>query len=220
MAGEISGDKPLIADDFDFLRQKASDKASAVMFGPYSLLKMSMVKGGLDNYLTDLVDIYVKELANLRKLGAELIQLDEPSILRNPDDLQLLKSVYDKFSESDSRPEILIGLYFGNAVPILTGLNDLPVDGICFDFTYSPGLGEALNGFEKNIGLGIIDGRNTKMELLKDVVNQADLILRNVRSPKAYITTSCGLEFLPRNRAYDKLKLCAEMAKKLAGVSR
>ncbi|MCP4580158.1 MAG: hypothetical protein GY839_00970 [candidate division Zixibacteria bacterium] len=209
--------KSLIADDFQFLRGQVETKSSSVMIGPYSLLKMSIVNGDFEDCLANLADIYLKELIELKSKGAGLIQLDEPAILHNPDDIGLFKSVYDKIAAYDSRPEILIGLYFGNATSLLAKLNELPVDGYCFDFTYSPGLIDSLDGFSKNIGLGIIDARNTKMEILAEVASKADAILNNLKSAKVYITTSCGLEFLPRNRAFDKLNLCADVAKALTG---
>ncbi len=181
------------------------------MIGPYSLLKMSNVNGDFDDCLANLTEIYAKELTDLKDRGAGIIQLDEPAILHNPEDFARFKSVYDKIMANDSRPEVLIGLYFGNATPLLTKFDELTVDGFCFDFIYSPGLTDALSGFEKNIGLGIINARNTKMESLNDAANEAESIISRINSEKVYITTSCGLEFLPRKRAYDKLKLCADI---------
>jgi len=216
----LNYDKPLVADDFNFAKKISKDKASVIMFGPYSLLKMSMVEKNFEGNLADLTEIYIKEIIELKAGGARLIQLDEPAILHNPHDLGIFESSYQEIMAQKEIPEIMTGLYFGNAVPMIDKLAGLPVDGICFDFTYSPGLAEALNGFSRNIGLGLIDGRNTKMEKQNELIDTAGEIINKIKSERVYITSSCGLEFLPRDRAFAKLKLCADTAKSLAGVHR
>lgn len=209
--------EPLVAADFSFVRERAAAKASAVLIGPYTLLKLSITNGKFDKALTSIAEIYAKELADLKTRGASLVQMDEPALIFNPQDYSLFGSLYKGLRASGVIPEILVAFYFGNATPYADKISDLPVDGILFDFTYSPGLKDAIAGFDKNIGLGIINGRNTKMEKPEKVIKEAENILKVVRSKKAYLTTSCGLEFLPRGRAFDKLQLCAEVANRLKG---
>lgn len=211
----LSCTKPLVADEFTFARQIGKNKASAVAFGPYSLLKMSDNTG--DELMSDLTDIYATEICRLRDAGARLVQFDEPAILINPDDAPLFQSIYDRLKQNIHQIEILIALYFGNAVPMIENLAQLRVDGIVFDFTYSPGLDAALAGFPGDIGLGIVDARNTKMETQGEIAARAESILKSSNSSKIYITTSCGLEYLPRNRAFEKQKLCADAACQLRG---
>ena len=218
VTGVLSSDKPLFTDDYSFMADIAGDKSSMTFFGPYSLLKMSNVSGDFEKHLEELVSIYAIELTALKKSGVSLVQLDEPAIIHHPEDFALLSNAYKALTtHKPNIPEILMALYFGNATPYIKDLNEMPVDGILFDFTYSPGLREAIAGFAGNIGLGIIDGRNTKMEEKAVMVNAIESILSKVKSSKAYISSSCGLEFLPRNRAFDKLKLCADIASEIRG---
>lgn len=212
---EYSG--PLVAEEYRFARSKAGEKAIPVMIGPYSLLKMSLLNGGFEEELFALASIYTKELAILHKAGARLVQFEEPALLHYPEDLGLVETTYKTLGAGVDRPGIMLALYFGNATQFVERLNSLPVEGITFDFIYSPGLEAALAGFSKNIGVGIIDGRNTKMENADAVTRQVKSILQKVKSRTAYITTSCGLEFLPRGRAYDKLKLCSRVSRMLKG---
>jgi 5-methyltetrahydropteroyltriglutamate--homocysteine methyltransferase len=170
--------------------------------------------------LVKLAEIYASEFKELKARGAKLVQLEEPAIIQYPDEFSLLKSAYDIMMKEKSVPETLMALYFGNATPLVNKLTDLQVDGICFDFIYSSDLESRFNGFPKNIGLGIVDGRNTKMENVSDMARFAEKIIKASSAEKVYVTSSCGLEFLPRNRAYDKLKLCADIARVLAGGSR
>lgn len=217
VVSNLKYDESLVADDFSFTHKLAGDKASAVMIGPYSLLKMSLTDGRFIQEFESIAEIYARELGELKSHGATLVQLDEPSIIFNATDFGLFQSLYKGLKESGDIPELLLALYFGNATPFAGELAKVAADGILFDFTYSPGLKDALSGFDKNIGLGILNGRNTKMEKPDQLIAEAEAILSKVNSPKAYLTTSCGLEFLPRGRAFDKLKLCADITRKLRG---
>ena len=210
-------DKPLATDEFEFVKGKAHEKASVVLFGPYTLLKMSILDGNFEDSLSKLTDIYIRELTDLYNSGAQLVQLDEPALIQNPSDFELVKTAYEKLTGDNNHPSILMALYFGNAAPLVDKLALLSVEGICFDFTYSPGLDDALAGFPKDVGLGIIDGRNTMMENSHEMKLKAEAIIKKAASENVYITSSCGLEYLPRNRAYDKLKLGADIAADLRG---
>jgi 5-methyltetrahydropteroyltriglutamate--homocysteine methyltransferase len=216
--GKLAYREQIIAGDFEFARSRADSKATAVMFGPYSLLKMSVYEDEFESLLDDLCDIYSKELKNLGTKGASLVQLDEPAIIHNPDDISMMISAYKKISNARNLPETVLAFYFGNATPLLDHLNELPVSGFLFDFSYSPGLDDALAGFNKDIGLGIIDGRNTKMEDTGELAKRAEYLISRTGSNKVYITSSCGLEFLPRDRAFAKLKLAANVVSKLKGA--
>lgn len=210
VTGKLSTSIKLIVDDYLFTAEQADSKASAVMFGPYSLLKMSNCEHDFESRLEELIAIYAVELIALKEAGATLIQLDEPAIVHHPEDIALFKTTYGSLYDSTRMPRVLIAFYFGDITPHVDKFSDINADGLLFDFTYSPGLTDRLSGFDKNIGLGIIDGRNTKMENPDKTAKTAESILGKVKSENVYITSSCGLEFLPRNRAFDKLKLASE----------
>jgi len=181
---------------------------------------MSNCEAGFETRLEELVGIYKHELSGLKNEGCKLVQLDEPAIIQHPDDFGLMESAYKELMAEKNLPSVLLSFYFGNAAPFVDKLAELPANGLVFDFIYSPGLESCLEGFPRDIGLGLMDGRNTKMERFDQMAEQIGRIVSKLKSGRVFITSSCGLEFLPRNRAYDKLKLCADLAKELAGGSR
>jgi 5-methyltetrahydropteroyltriglutamate--homocysteine methyltransferase len=207
----------LIKDEFEFCHSIAGAKTTVSLIGPYSLLKLSICENDFGKNLQALASIYARELEDLKIAGASLVQIDEPAILQYPNDFDLLKTALETMTKSPNRPEVLLSSYFGNAISLVERFAELPIDGILFDFTYSPGLYDALTGFPKYLGLGLIDGRNTKMENLDNLRTRTEKLLATLSLQKAYITTSCGLEFLPRDRAFDKLRLCAQLATALNG---
>jgi 5-methyltetrahydropteroyltriglutamate--homocysteine methyltransferase len=220
VTGKLSRRESLVADEFKFIEDRVNGKASAVLFGPYSLLKMSNCESDFEMRIRELVEIYKVELSELKNAGCNLVQLDEPAIIHNSGDLGLMESAYKELVKDKDRPSVLLAFYFGNATPYVDKLAELPVDGLVFDFIYSPGLDSLLEGFSRDVGLGIMDGRNTKMENFEQVAKRIEKLIGKLKSDKIYVTSSCGLEFLPRDRAFNKLKLCADIAGELAGGSR
>jgi methionine synthase II (cobalamin-independent) len=58
----------------------------------------------------------------------------------------------------------------------------------------------------KQVGISVVDARNTKLESLEDVQGNIQMAQDIVGSHALHITPSAGLEFLPRKRAYEKLE--------------
>ncbi len=208
--------RPIFIDEFANCKSISGGKATCSILGPYSVLKLSICEIDFEEALIALTEIYAKEIRELSAMGASLIQIEEPAITQNPEDIALLHK-YLKIISIGRHPEVLLGLYFADAAPLVDKLVELPVAGLLLDFTYSKGLYDSLKGFPKNIGLGIIDGRNTKMENIDELRAKTDKLLGSLGNQTIYITTSCGLEYLPRDRAFDKLKLSADFANILKG---
>ena len=86
-----------------------------------------------------------------------------------------------------------------------------------FDITYEPALVDCIlsEPGDKLLALGAIDGRNTKL----DDIGQVAAIVERVAGAlethgvkEMHLQPSCGLEFLPRDRAKRKLELMREIA--------
>lgn len=210
--GKIERTKPLVVDEFIFVRGKTSRTVKAVLTGPYTLARLSLAKDDGAAQLNSLVDGYTKALAAevgaLADAGATLIQVDEPAILKHPEEFALLESGVKALAGQKKDAQLLLAFYFGDVAPLYTKLQALPVDALCLDFTYSPSLAGVIakEGSSKALALGLIDGRNTRLEKADEVARQIEQIAPAIKSGKAYLTSSCGLEYLPRDRAQLKLK--------------
>ena len=94
----------------------------------------------------------------------------------------------------------------------------LPVDVFGLDFTYSPKLAARVReaGSERELGLGVIDGRNTKLETAETVCPLLDQVLPGL-GDRTYLNPSCGLKFLPQERARAKLERLARLTRRYRG---
>jgi 5-methyltetrahydropteroyltriglutamate--homocysteine methyltransferase len=228
---KIERTKPLVVDEFRFAQSKSSRRVKAVLTGPYTLARLSIedhpgrTNGGgaagfnrlLDGYTTALAD----EVAALAQAGATLIQVDEPALARHPGDFSQAERSLAALASRKGRAELILALYFGDAAPLHEKLQKLPVDVLSLDFTYSPGLVERVaKGGSKKLALGLVDGRNTRLEDASAIAKVIEKIARGANLDRVWLTPSCGLEYLPRDRAQMKLKLLGDVKRVFFGRDR
>ena len=219
--GEVRWVKPIVAREFVFAKG-VSPLVKPVVTGPYTLARSSIDRyyGDLGALTMDFSRAIAREVEELAKAGAEIIQIDEPSILKHPEDLELLGTALEEVAKYKGNSRLLLYTYFGSTAALYEELQGLPVDGLGLDFTYNgKALTDAISrlGSEKELGLGLIDGRNTKMEG-DEVLEALKRILPAIEAERSYLNPSCGLdEYLPREIAFKKLQRVATLAEKARG---
>jgi 5-methyltetrahydropteroyltriglutamate--homocysteine methyltransferase len=217
--GELKWTSSAVADDFCFVRGISTRPVKPVVTGPYTLARSSIDKhySSFSSLVEALTEVMKQEVAELVKSGASVIQVDEPAILQHPADFELFTHAMSELSKLKGNAELALYTYFGDAAPLYEQLIELPVDTIGLDFTYSRELPKLISelGCKQNLGLGIIDGRNTKLEVKGEVLQVAKPVLSNVKCKRVYINPSCGLEYLPKKKAFKKLQNLVEITKLL-----
>jgi 5-methyltetrahydropteroyltriglutamate--homocysteine methyltransferase len=201
-----------------------------VLTGPYTLAKFSLFENsenGANRMLASLearamayAGALAAEIAALAGAGAELIQVDEPAIIKYPQDWAIFKKALaplvqarDAAAKKGHAVELALYVYFHDCVPLYEKLVELPVDIVGLDFTYSSKLADliASAGSPKPLGLGLVDSRNTRLEDPEVIARQVERLLPKIEGGRAYLGASSGLEYLPRDRAYAKLELLGKI---------
>ena len=171
-------------------------------------------------------DALAAEIGALADAGAETVQIDEPSILLHPGDWNLftqalarLTAARDDARKRGRKMDLLLYVYFHDCAPLYGKLITLPVDGLGLDFSYNPRLADLVSeaGSPVPLALGLVDGRNTKLERAADVAREIGRLLPRISGERAWIGPSCGLEYLPRDRAQAKLALLKEIRSAVEG---
>jgi 5-methyltetrahydropteroyltriglutamate--homocysteine methyltransferase len=219
IVGEVSWRGPIVVGEFMFAKKVSKVLLKPVLTGPYTLAKLSINRRGVkfEELLREFADAISREVGELGKVGADLIQIDEPAILKNQEEFELLKTAIEKVATNNDKAKLALYTYFGDAAPLYRKFVKLPVDVIGFDFTYSQNLPNTIArlGCEKDLGLGLIDGRNTRLEGEKEVLSTLKKLLPNIGSGHVYLNPSCGLdEYLPRDVAFEKLKTMTSIAER------
>jgi 5-methyltetrahydropteroyltriglutamate--homocysteine methyltransferase len=205
-------------EEFTFLKQNSTKKVKAVIVGPFTFAKMSKDEhyNGIDKLTLELAEILKKEAKKLEEVGAEFIQIDEPSLCFSPEKIDLVNQAI-KIVTDGLKAKTFLSLYFGGIEDLIPQLFDLPVDGIGIDVVSKPdNLNLILDGSfnNKELIFGCLDARNTRLEKEKEVLNLFERITQKVSSEKLYISPSCGLEFLPHETALLKLKRMVQAVEK------
>ena len=174
-------------------------------------------------------EILATELEPLSQAGAELVQIDELAAIKYPNDWKIFEAslaplvqARDKIIKSGRKLELALYVYFHDCAPLYDKLLALPVDVIGLDFTYSPQLVDtvASAGSPKPLALGLIDGRNTRLEDPAQIARQVERMLPKIEGERVFLGPSSGLEYLPRDRAYAKLELLSKVRAEIQGRER
>ena len=209
---------PIAGRDVEYAMQRAGRPVKAVITGPYTLAKLSMDEhfGDLQKFAFALAEALNEEAKALAALGPAVIQFDEPAIVRpgNEADQPIFEQAMRVLTSGLSAKTALY-TYFGGVGGLdAARLFALPFDVIGLDFWMGPENWDALSAFpaDKELGLGIVDARNTKLETADEIMAAIRRAAKHVPTDRIHLNPSCGLEFLPRDRARAKLLRLGEAA--------
>ncbi|MBI4329552.1 MAG: methylcobamide--CoM methyltransferase [Chloroflexi bacterium] len=208
--GKISWTRPISLRDYKFAIEASLRPVKVVLTGPYTLAKLSANKHypDLRSFVLDLAAALNKEAKALEALKPYAIQFDEPAIVRpgNKGDLSLFQEAMQVLVQG-LKSKTALCTYFGDIEGLAPEFFHLPFDVLGLDFWMGPKNWDLLTGFpqDKELGLGIVDARNTKLESVEWIVEQVRRAGKHVSYDRLHINPSCGLEFLPRDRARLKL---------------
>jgi len=220
-SGKLTRKGSILLKDYQYAVSVASKPVKVSCDGPYTLARLSQDEfygGDIKAMALDLAAILNAEAKELLDAGCPLVQFDEPSILRNKGDWELFKEVMTRLTEGLDQAKLALYTYFGDATG-LHGYFDLPfaIFGLDLTPTYGKANWGLINEFpqHKTLAAGIVDARNTKLESAEQVAELIARLPENINRETLYINPNSGLEFLPRERAQEKL---ANMVKGAKGV--
>ncbi|MBI3319442.1 MAG: hypothetical protein HYZ89_02490, partial [Candidatus Omnitrophica bacterium] len=109
-----------------------------------------------------------------------------------------------------------VSTYFGTLNGALEALQQCRVDLIGVDLVSDPKTIKAVTRlpWKKELALGCVDARNTKLESVTELHAVFDVITKRIPSDRLYVNPNCGLEFLPYAQARQKLKRLVEAVRR------
>jgi 5-methyltetrahydropteroyltriglutamate--homocysteine methyltransferase len=220
VTGDVSLGNGNLSNEISYVAKRAEKPIKGVLLGPLSMAAMSLNKTSMK--LSDLSlllgDLIGKEASKMTTNGAEYVQIEEPWLVRNPEYFDLFRDSFARLINARGNSKIILAFYFGDVGKIYSRLSEVAADIIGIDFTYSPGLLQRITseGAPQPISFGILDGRNTKLESASQLARSLEGAIKRIPG-ECHITTSCGLEYLPRAYALRKLQLTSETVKLLNG---
>jgi 5-methyltetrahydropteroyltriglutamate--homocysteine methyltransferase len=199
---------PISVKDYQFAKTSSNLPVKVVITGPFTLANLcqSRYYKDLASMAKDLAIALNKEAIALAEAGVPIIQFDEPAILHHKDQLSLFLDLMNGLLEGVNTRKALC-TYFGDLSGIEEEIFDLPFDIFGLDLVTNGFKIDCLKKFPdaKSIGLGIIDARNVKLESMDEILSVISEACQWVDPEKIQVSPNCGLEFLPRTNARNKL---------------
>lgn len=179
-----------------------------VLVGPFTLLQLSEFYGCVkEDFVGAFIEAYDRIFKQLEDLGANWIQLDEPSLVKDLDEreLALFKALYEPLLLQKGRLKVLAQTYFGDVRDAYDVLLKLPFDGIGLDFVEGRKTLELVErGFDdgKVLFAGVVNGKN----IWRNNYQKTLELLKKLNVKNLVLTTSCSLLHVPYTVASEELE--------------
>ncbi len=214
-------------EHFRFLKEHTIARPKVCVTGPQMLAKRATNDYYEDEreLVFDLADVLNRELKSLVAAGCDFIQIDEPVWVGYPQDIPWLVEAFNKLIDG-VKAKIALHICYGNYQlkrlfkgqydELFPALLDVKADQLSMEFAVSDGV--ALDLFkrystDKEIVVGVIDVKDERVETPEIVARRIRQALEYIPAERLYVSPDCGMKFMPRDRAFAKLKAMVEGAK-------
>ena len=205
--------RPIFLDEYLAAKACTAKPIKVVLPGPYTVVKLSEDRYYKNErpFLRSIAEILNEEAKTLAQAGAPLIQFDEPALGFGKPPLKLIKEAF-AIVTAGVKARTALYTYFGTLDGALEALHRCPVDIIGLDVVSDPKAISALRRIKwtKEVALGCLDARNTKLESVTELHALFDVVKKCVPLNRLFVNPNCGLEFLPHEQARQKLARLVE----------
>jgi 5-methyltetrahydropteroyltriglutamate--homocysteine methyltransferase len=214
--GPISYKGPVTVRDFEFAKANSERPVKPVLTGPLTLARLSKNEHYGDQVSVALAfaEALNQEAKALVSAGATLVQFNEPAACRFQDDASFAAKVWRRLLDGVSA-EAAVYFYFGVPGAALAPAVEAGFTTAGIDLVDPRGASELKAGPRpQKLAAGVIDSRNTRLETVDQIVSRVTDAAAAIGPDNLYVNPNMGLEFLPREQAYDKLVRLVEGAAK------
>jgi 5-methyltetrahydropteroyltriglutamate--homocysteine methyltransferase len=222
--GKIRRNRPVEVRDVEFLVANTDRRTKITLPGPFTLSQQASDEYYKDEeaMAMDYAAAVNEEAKDLKKAGIDIIQFDEPWMQARPEAAARFGVKALNRALEGLEGETIVHLCFGYAAVVKdkpSGYSFLPQLADCAAAQISieaaqPKLDlsvlDALPG--KTIMLGVIDLGSAEVETPEIVADRIRAGLKKLPPERLVVAPDCGMKYLPRPRAFAKLKAMAEGA--------
>jgi 5-methyltetrahydropteroyltriglutamate--homocysteine methyltransferase len=230
------GDLGLV-DEFRMVSRFTGKEVKITMTGPHMLAKVAHDEhyGDIKQIMQDLAKVLNRNFRDLQEAGCKHIQVDEPLFAAVERDeveaaVEAINAAFEgidgmykwvhicqgNYSVSDEfdRGDQIGHRYFDFGEYPADLISRIECDALMVEYDFV-GAYEGLLG-EKQLAFGAADVQNRQVETPEQIVERVQA-QRWLKPEQTLLTTSCGLNHLPRELAFAKLKAIADASAALRG---
>jgi 5-methyltetrahydropteroyltriglutamate--homocysteine methyltransferase len=218
VVGPIRRVRPVQVRDVQFLREHTDRLIKATVPGPFTMAQQAQndYYPDRERLAMDYATCVNEEVKALFAAGADVVQLDEPWLRTNPEEARAYAVTAINKALADVDGTTALHLCFGYAAMVqgkpsryafLTELEDSVVQQISIEAA-QPKLDLAvLKEFAtKTIILGVLNLSDMQIESPESIAAKLREALRYVPPERLMVAPDCGMKYLPRAVAYQKLR--------------
>jgi 5-methyltetrahydropteroyltriglutamate--homocysteine methyltransferase len=217
--------------DMRFLRRNTERIAKITLPGPFTLSRQAVnaFYRDEDELVMDYADVVNAEAHDLVAAGADVIQLDEPWLRSDPQAAKRIAVAAINRALAGVTVPTIVHLCFGYAAVVPgetkpTGYTFLPqlTDTVAEQISIEAAqprldLGVLKDLAPKTIVLGVLDLNDPAAETAEVVAERIRAALRFAPAERLIPAPDCGMKYLPRALAFDKLRALSQGAKIVRG---
>ncbi len=234
--GPVRRHRPVEVRDVRFLRAHTDRRIKVTLPGPFTMSQQAEDHhyGDQRAFALDLAASLNEEMRDLFAAGADVVQIDEPYLQARPQEAR--EYAVEAINRAVANAEGTTGLHtcFGYAHTIhvrppgysfLAELNACEVDELAIEAA-QPELDLSILDQvpDKRIILGVLNLGDLRVESVETVAERVRAALRHVPVGRLQVAPDCGMKYLPREVAFEKLQTMVRAAEvvrgELAQVSR
>jgi len=218
VVGPIHRTHPVETRDVEFLRSITDRRIKITVPGPFTMSQQAQN----DYYAEDgelavaYADAVNAELRDLKRAGADVVQIDEPYLQARPEQAREYAIEAINRALDGIEGDTVLHTCFGYAhivhdrpsgYPFLAELDDCSATHLSLEAAQPDLDPEVLRDVaDKTIVLGVLDLGSAEVETPEVVAGRIRRALSVLSPERLVVAPDCGMKYLPRERAYRKLR--------------
>ena len=191
---KISSNKPF--DEYEEAKSFGFE-TKPVLIGPITFLLLSKSVDGSNTIelLDKVLPVYLEIIKKINEIGANWIQIDEPIFVKDLDQniISKIKNTLNEIKSAAGSSKILLATYFESIdQKIKEEIFNSNIDCVHLDLVRGKKNFEYIKNSNKNLSLGVVNGRNIWKSDLTKIIEQ----LKNIEND-IIISSSCPLLHTP-----------------------
>lgn len=216
----LSGDYKLAAS---FVSKDADVKG--IIIGPNTFARCCALEKGApykssedEELRYDLAEALAFEAIALRKAGAEVIQIDEPTLGSLPD-LKNARDIINSLAEHIEVPALHV---CGSLRGIVDEVLEMDISVLDIECTQHKNLDllerDMVEPYDVRIAFGCIDTNSSEVESVEVIQKRILQAIERLGEENIWVKPDCGMRGLPREVAFEKLKNMVEAARNVEKI--
>ncbi|MEM2250552.1 MAG: methionine synthase [Candidatus Hadarchaeales archaeon] len=219
IVGEVRWTGPITVEWWKFAQELTQKPVKGMVTGPYTMMDWSFNEfyPSREDACLALAKAIHREVKELWRNGAKIIQIDEPAISARPEELdfaiEAMKTVVEGVDAY-----FIVHICYGAFEFIYPRMLELPVDNFDLEMSNSSlDLVELfrLHPFTKDISFGVVDVHSHIVEDVETIEQRIEKALEVIKPEQLWIDPDCGMKTRTVQEAVGKLKNMVLAARKV-----